>query len=132
MLLRADARSPNLCAGKIRFSAHDWPHTRWRKVGGQEVADQYPAWLVPITYLLNLFVLLVEAVVLSIVNRKASLISDIYISSQRDAFSMLKIVRPARYTAMQSRAISFSTFFGAFTLVPQKLRLILSAGVPKS
>lgn len=92
----------------------------------------YPAWLVPFTYLLNLFVLLVEAVVLSLVNRKASLISDIYISSQRDAFSMLKIVRPARYTAMQSRAISFSTFFAAFTLVPQKLRLMLSAGVPKS
>ena len=92
----------------------------------------YPAWLVPITTLLNLVVLVVEAIVLSIVNRKASLISDIYIKSQRDAFSMMKIVRSARHAAMQSREISFSAFFGAFTLIPQKLRLLFSAGLPRT
>lgn len=92
----------------------------------------YPVWLVPITTLLNLIVLTVEAIVLSIVNRKASLISDIYIRSQRDAFSMIRIVRSARGAAMQSRVISFFTFFRTFTFIPQKLRLLFSAGVPRT
>lgn len=92
----------------------------------------YPAWLLPITTLSNLVVLTIEAIVLSTVNRKPSLISDIYIKSQRDAFSMLGIVRPARKIAMQSRAIPFSAFFGTFTLIPQKLRLLFASGVPRS
>ena len=92
----------------------------------------YPAWIVPFTTLLNLVVLSVEAIVLSIVNRKASLILDIYIKSQRDAFSMIKFVRSARHAAMLSRAISFASFFGAFTLMPQKLRLLFSAGLPRT
>jgi hypothetical protein len=92
----------------------------------------YPAWIVPFTTLLNLVVLSVEAIVLSIVNRKASLILDIYIKSQRDAFSKIKVVRSARHAAMLSRAISFASFFGAFTLIPQKLRLLFSAGLPRT
>ena len=92
----------------------------------------YPAWLVPFTTLLNLAVLSVEAIVLSIVNRKASLISDIYIKSQRDAISTISIVRSARHTIMQSRVISFSEFFRTFTVVPQKLRLLRVSGVPRT
>jgi hypothetical protein len=92
----------------------------------------YPAWLVPFTTLSNLVVLITEAIVLSIVNRKVSLISDIYMKSQRDAFSMTKIVKSARRIAMKSREISFSSFFGAFTLIPQKLRLLFSAGLPRT
>ena len=92
----------------------------------------YPAWLVPITTLLNMLALTVEAIALSIANRKPSLIWDIYIRSQRDAFSMLKTVRPARSAAMRSREISFLEFFGRFTFVPQKLRLLLSLGIPKT
>ena len=92
----------------------------------------YPAWLVPFTTLLNLAVLSVEAIVLSIVNRKASLISDIYIKSQRDAISTISIVRSARHTLMQSRVISFSEFFRTFTVVPQKLRLLRVSGVPRT
>lgn len=92
----------------------------------------YPAWLVPITTIVNLAVLLVEATVLSIVNRKASLISDIYVKSQVDAFSSIKIVARARSVVMQSRDVSFSAFFKAFTFIPQKLRLLLSAGLPRT
>lgn len=92
----------------------------------------YPAWLVPFTTLLNLVVLIAEGIVLSTVNRKASLILDIYIKSQRDAFSMIGIVRRARRIVMQSRAISFSSFFGTFSAIPQKLRLLLSIGVPRT
>lgn len=92
----------------------------------------YPVWLVPFTTLLNLVVLIVEGIVLSTVNRKASLMSDIYIKSQRDAFSMIGIVRCARRIVMQSRVISFSSFFGTFTAIPQKLRLLLSIGVPRT
>jgi hypothetical protein len=91
----------------------------------------YPAWLVPFTTVLNLAVLLVEATVLSIVNRKASLISEIYIRSQVDAFSKIKTVARARRIAMQSREVSFSAFFKTFTFFPQKLRLLFSAGLPR-
>ena len=91
----------------------------------------YPAWLVPLTGVINLAVLAVEAAALSIINHKASLISDIYIKSQVDAFSKIKTVMHARRVAMQSREISFSTFFRKFTLVPQKLRLLVSAGIPR-
>ena len=91
----------------------------------------YPAWLVPLTGVINLAVLVVEAAALSIFNRKASLISDIYIKSQVDAFSKIKTVTHARRVAMQSREISFSTFFKKFTLVPQKLRLLFSDGMPR-
>ncbi len=91
----------------------------------------YPLWLVPFTTAANLVVLIVEAMVLSIANRKLSLISDIYIKSQRDAFSTMGIVRSQRRIVMQSRVISFSSFFGTFTAIPQKLRLLRSTGVPK-
>jgi len=92
----------------------------------------YPVWLLPITTFLNLVILVVEAIVLSTINRKASLISDIYIKSQRDAFSMIQIVRSARRVAMPSREISFFEFFATFTLIPQKLRLLFSTGVPRT
>jgi GT2 family glycosyltransferase len=91
----------------------------------------YPAWLIPFTTLFNWLVLILEAVVLSIVNRRPSLIRDIYIKSQRDAFSMITTVRAARRVAMRSREISFPAFFKKFTLVPQKLRLLFSAGMPR-
>jgi GT2 family glycosyltransferase len=92
----------------------------------------YPAWLIPFTTLLNLAVLVAEAIVLSIVNRRASLISDIYFKSQRDAFSMITTVRAARRVAMRSREISFPAFFRTFTIVPQKLRLLFVSGLPRS
>lgn len=92
----------------------------------------YPAWLVPITTFANLVVLIVEAVVLSIANRNIALISDIYVKSQRDAIAGIKNVVPARRVAMRSRKISFLTFFGTFTIIPQKLRLLFSTGLPKT
>jgi GT2 family glycosyltransferase len=92
----------------------------------------YPSWLVPVTTIANFAALIVEAAVLSIVNRNASLISDIYIKSQVDAFSMIKTVTQARHAAMCAREVSFTTFFGRFTLIPQKLRLLLSAGLPRT
>lgn len=92
----------------------------------------YPLWLVPLTTAANLVVLITEALVLSVANRKPSLIWDIYIRSQRDAFSMLDTLRPARSTAMQSREISFLEFFKRYTLLPQKLRLLISAGLPRT
>lgn len=91
----------------------------------------YPAWLVPFTTLLNWIVLAAEALVLSIVNRQASLIWDIYIKSQRDALSKIKVVKSARETVIQSRVISFSKFLSGFTVIPQKLRLLISAGLPR-
>jgi GT2 family glycosyltransferase len=92
----------------------------------------YPFWLIPFTTIANLAVLLVEAIVLSLVNRKLSLISDIYVKSQIDAFSMTKTVRAARREAMRLRAISFSNFLKTFTFIPQKLRLLFSSGLPRS
>lgn len=91
----------------------------------------YPAWLVPLTTLANFAVLILEAIVLSVANRKASLISDIYIRSQVDAYSKIRIVTGARRVVMQSRHISFSAFFGTFTFIPQKVRLLFSAGLPR-
>jgi len=85
-----------------------------------------------LTTIMNMAVLIMEAIVLSIANRKASLIWDIYLKSQIDAFATVKTVKKARRTAMQSRAISFATFFGAFTLIPQKLRLLFSSGLPRT
>ncbi len=92
----------------------------------------YPIWLIPLTTLANMAVLLVEAIALSLANRKLSLISDIYIRSQRDAFAMRKIVTSVRRPAMQLRTLSFSDFFSAFTVIPQKLRLLFSAGLPRT
>lgn len=92
----------------------------------------YPLWLIPFTTLANLAVLLIEAIVLSIANRKLSLLRDIYIRSQVDAFSLLGKVRAARRDAMHYRAITFSRFFATFTVVPQKLRLLFSSGLPKT
>jgi hypothetical protein len=92
----------------------------------------YPAWLVPFTTSLNLFVLTAEAIVLSTVGRKASLISDIYIKLQRDAYSIIRIVKSAKRVPMQSEEISLYAFFITFTLVPQQLRLLLSVGLPNT
>lgn len=92
----------------------------------------YPAWLLPLTTALNWIVLAAEALVLSIVNRRASLIWDIYIKSQRDALATMNIVRDARRAAMRSRVISAFEFFRPFTLLPQKLRLLLTFGLPKT
>ena len=92
----------------------------------------YPLWLVPITTIVNFSVLIIEAIVLSVANRKASLLWDIYLKSQIDAFAAVNTVLKARRTAMQSRAISFATFFSAFTFVPQKLRLLFSSGLPRT
>jgi GT2 family glycosyltransferase len=92
----------------------------------------YPVWLLPFTTIANIVVLSLEAIVLSIANRRFSLISDIYIKSQLDAFAHLDTVLRCRRIAMQSRAVSFSVFFAAFTFIPQKLRLLFSAGIPKS
>ncbi|MGI9237276.1 MAG: glycosyltransferase family 2 protein [Woeseiaceae bacterium] len=91
----------------------------------------YPLWLIPLTTLANFIVLLVEGITLSIVNRKFSLITDIYAKSQIDAFARIRTVKAARRQAMQSRDISFWTFFRVFTLIPQKLRLLFSTGLPK-
>lgn len=90
----------------------------------------YPLWLIPLTTAANWALLTIEAITLSAVNRKPSLMRDIYISSQRDAFSMLETLRPARSVAMASRRSSFLQFFGKFTLIPQKLRLLFSKGLP--
>ncbi len=92
----------------------------------------YPIWLVPITTIVNWTVLIMEALLLSISNRKASLIWDIYLKSQLDAIAAVKTVTRARRAAMQSREISFATFFGAFTFIPQKLRLLFSSGLPRT
>ena len=92
----------------------------------------YPAWLVPITTIVNFSVLIIEAIVLSVANRKASLLWDIYLKSQVDAFAEMNTIIRARRVVMQSRDISVSTFFGAFTFVPQKLRLLFSSGLPRT
>jgi GT2 family glycosyltransferase len=92
----------------------------------------YPLWLVPLTTAANLIVLVVEALVLSIANRRLSLIWDIYIRSQAGAFAGIKEVQTARKIAMQDRVMPFSVFFGGFTAFPQKLRLLFSSGLPKS
>ena len=92
----------------------------------------YPLWLIPLTTAANWIQLAIEAITLSAVNRKPSLIRDIYIKSQRDAFSMLETLRPARRAAMASRRTSFLAFFGRFTFIPQKLRLLFSAGLPRA
>jgi len=91
----------------------------------------YPAWLIPFTTIINIVLLTIEAIVLSIVNRKISLIYDIYIKSQIDAFKAVKKVIHTRSKVMQSRKLSFFAFFQAFTFLPQKLRLLLSAGLPR-
>ena len=90
----------------------------------------YPLWLIPFTTLANLVVLLVEAVVLSIANRKLSLLTDIYARSQLDALKGLGTVRRIRRIAMRMRGMSYAAFFAKFTLVPQKLRLLVSKGLP--
>lgn len=92
----------------------------------------YPLWLVPFTTVANLMVLIVEAIVLSIANRKLSLIWDIYVKSQVDALFKLGTVKAVRREAMRLRAISFSNFLAPFTLIPQKLRLLQSSGLPRS
>lgn len=92
----------------------------------------YPLWLVPFTTAANLIVLIVEAIVLSIANRKLSLIWDIYMKSQVDASFRLGTVKAVRRKAMRLRAISFSNFLTPFTLIPQKLRLLQSSGLPRS
>jgi len=92
----------------------------------------YPAWLAPFTTIVNLAILLVEAAVLSIVNRNASLIFSIYIRSQIDACRTLNKVIASRRRIMRSRELSFRTFFGAFVFFPQKLRLLFSFGIPKT
>ena len=91
----------------------------------------YPAWLAPITTFVNLVALTVEAIALSIANRKPSLIWDIYIRSQAHAFSNIGSVLKFRRSVMRSREITFVSFFSVFTLIPQKLRLLFSAGLPK-
>ena len=92
----------------------------------------YPLWLVPFTTAANFIVLIVEAIVLSIANRKLSLIWDIYMKSQVDASFRLGTVKAVRRKAMRLRAISFSNFLTPFTLIPQKLRLLQSSGLPRS
>jgi len=92
----------------------------------------YPLWLIPLTTIANLAVLTIEAIALSIANRRLGLISDIYVKSQLDAFSGLRQVRRARRQAMASRGISFPGFFRPFTLIPQKLRLLFSSGLPRT
>lgn len=92
----------------------------------------YPLWVVPLTTAANLIVLVVEALVLSIANRRFSLIWDIYIKSQVGAFSRLGTVRAERRKAMRLRNISYSNFFKPFTLIPQKLRLLNTSGLPRS
>jgi GT2 family glycosyltransferase len=91
----------------------------------------YPVWLSPLTTAANLIALLVEAIVLSIANRRLSIVWDIYIRSQVDALARLRVVRNTRRTAMQARSIPFSTFFRGFTAIPQKFRLLYSSGLPK-
>lgn len=92
----------------------------------------YPIWLLPLTTAANLIVLIVEAISLSVVNRRPSLIRDIYVKSQLDAVSRLGTVRAARREVMRRRTLSFSDFFAPFTLIPQKLRLLRSSGLPRS
>ena len=92
----------------------------------------YPIWLVPITTIANLSVLTVEAIVLSVANRKASMLWDIYLKSQIDAVAEIKTIVRVRKNAMRSRKISFAKFFSAFTLIPQKLRLLFSSGLPRT
>jgi len=92
----------------------------------------YPAWLVPMTTIVNWVVLVMEALILSIINRKASLIWDIYLKSQIDAVVEIRKVVHVRKIAMQSRRISFATFFSVFTVIPQKLRLLFSSGLPRT
>jgi GT2 family glycosyltransferase len=92
----------------------------------------YPAWLLPLTTALNWIVLAAEALVLSITNRRASLVWDVYIKSQRDAFANMNMVKNARRAAMRSRVVSAFEFFRPFTLLPQKLRLLLAFGLPRT
>lgn len=92
----------------------------------------YPFWLLPITTAANLIVLILEAIALSVVNRKVSLVWEIYIRSQVDAISELATVRAERRKVMRLRAVSYSSFFARFTLIPQKLRLLRSSGLPRS
>lgn len=92
----------------------------------------FPLWLVPFTTAANLVALVVEAAVLSVFNRKVSLIRDIYFKSQVDAFSRLGTVRAERRKVTRLRAVSYSSFFAPFTLIPQKVRLLRTSGLPQS
>ncbi|MGB5257213.1 MAG: glycosyltransferase, partial [Woeseiaceae bacterium] len=55
----------------------------------------YPLWLIPFTTLANLAVLSLEGIVLSVANRKLSLLWDIYGKSQFDAIAGIRTVRAA-------------------------------------
>lgn len=92
----------------------------------------YPVWLLPYTMLANMLSMSIEAILVSAANRSGSIVRDIYFRSQRDPVAKLKAVRVARRTAMRLRAISFTEFFAAFTLVPQKTRILLTSNVPRS
>jgi hypothetical protein len=91
----------------------------------------YPLWLVPFTTAANLIVLIVEAIVLSVANRKLSLIWDIYICSKAGALARPGTIRSAR-KLLCARAVPFSVFFTTFTAIPPKLRLLNSSGLPRA
>jgi GT2 family glycosyltransferase len=91
----------------------------------------YPLWLIPLTTAANWLLLAIEAITLSVVNRRPSLIRDVYAKSQLNAFANLAAVRAVRGEAMALRSISFSNFLAPFTLIPQKFRLLRSSGLPK-
>ena len=92
----------------------------------------YPVWLLPFTTIANIAVLSLEAIVLSVANRNFSLVREIYLKSQLDAFASIKTVLRCRRAAMQSREVSYAVFFAPFTFLPQKLRLLFSTGIPES
>lgn len=80
---------------------------------------------------LHALLLLLEGLVLSVVHFRPSLLSRIYLPSLWALWKERHRLLTLRQKIYSCRKISGFAFFSGFTLLPQKLRLLLRHGVPR-
>jgi GT2 family glycosyltransferase len=90
----------------------------------------YPAPLFQLLFPLHLLLLLLEGGLLAILKRDGNLWSAIYLATFRSLWRERARLWTLRHQIQRGRRLPKLHFFGVFTLMPHKLRMLLRHGLP--
>lgn len=91
----------------------------------------YPSISVWIVTPIHLFILCLEGIFLSLINRDKKIWKEIYEDCFKEAWLRRYLLRDKRYQIQMAKSISHQSFFSPFSIFPHKIRMMLKYGLPQ-
>ena len=91
----------------------------------------FPFWLLTIMLPAHFLAMIVEGLVVLAYNRNMAIFADVYCRAIANSIRNASAIAAQRKQVMAVRCIPFHSFMNRFTCVPQKVRVLLRAGLPR-